>query len=140
MANARTLSKSAELGIIRQPIASGAATGFHCGGGQSTSWANFPVVGTDYRRVQYNADSVLFDPGITIDQYESTGQFGIHSESAQFFVDKLSGLPTMTFSMPADKFTLAPHLIGALGAVTEGADPYSKSITLTPLIFISRMS
>ncbi|MGB2876406.1 MAG: hypothetical protein WBB97_00005, partial [Dehalococcoidales bacterium] len=126
MANARILSKSAEYGIIRQPVTTGDATPYHCGGGNDESWDNAPTNATNYRRVAYNADSVLFDPGITIDQYESSGQNGIHDETAQFFVDKLSGLPTMTFSMPADKFTLAPHLIGALGAVTEaGTTPYA---------------
>ena len=134
MANARILSKSAEYGIIRQPVTTGAATAYHCGGGNDESWDNYPTATTNFRRVAYNADSVLFDPGITIDQYESSGQFGIHDESAHFFVDKLSGLPTMTFAMPADKFTLAPHLIGALGAVTENAGtPYSKSITCAGL-------
>ena len=133
MANTRVLSKSAEYGIIRQPITSGAATAFHCGGGQDTSWLNYPVASTNYRKVWYNADSVLFDPAVTIDQYEVSGQNGIHDETAQFFVDKLSGLPTMTFAGPADKYTLAPHLIGALGAVTEGSTPFSKSITCAGL-------
>lgn len=129
MANARILSKSAEYGIIRQAETSNQAHAYHAGGATTAAWTNLPTAATNYRRVQYNADSVLFDPGITIDQYESSGQNGIHDETAQFFVDKLSGLPTMTFSMPADKFTLAPHLIGALGAVTEaGTTPYAKTI------------
>jgi hypothetical protein len=134
MANTRTLSKTQEFGIIRQPGTNGAATAFHCGGGTTAGWGNYPVAGTNYRRVQYNKDSVSFDPMVTIDQYESTGQNGLHDETAQFFIDKLSGLPTVTFAMPADQKTLAPHLVGALGAVAEDAGtPYSKSITCNGL-------
>ena len=133
MANTRILSKGAEYGIIRQPGSNGAATAFHCGGGTTAGWGNYPVVATDYRRVQYNKDSVLFDPAITIDQYESSGQNGIHDETAQVFVDKLSGLPTVTFAMPADQKTLAPHLVGALGAVSEAVTPFAKTITCNGL-------
>ena len=134
MANVRTLSKSAEYGIIRQPHTANSATAYHCGGATTAGWTNVPTNATAYRRVQYNADSVVFDSAVTIDQYESSGQNGIHDETAQFFVDKLSGLPTMTFSMPADQKTLAPHLIGALGAVSEGAStPYVKTITCAGL-------
>ena len=134
MANTRILSKKAEYGIIRQPGTNGAATAFHCGGGTTAGWGNYPVVATNFRRVQYNKDSVLFDPAVTIDQYESSAQNGIHDETDQFFIDKLSGLPTVTFAMPADVKTLAPHLVGALGAVSEaGTTPYAKTITCNGL-------
>ncbi|KKK83286.1 hypothetical protein LCGC14_2794920 [marine sediment metagenome] len=133
MANTRILSKTAEYGIIRQPGTNGAATAFHCGGGTTAGWGNYPVAATNFRRVQYNKDSVLFDPAITIDQYESSGQNGIHDEFNQSFTDKLSGLPTVTFAMPADQKTLAPHLVGALGAVTEAVTPFPKTITCNGL-------
>ena len=134
MANTRILSKSAEYGIIRQPGTAEGANAFHCGGGQTSGWLNIPTAATNFRRVQYNKDSVIFDPMVTIEQYESSGQNGIHDETAQFFIDKLSGLPTMTFAMPADQKTLAPHLVGALGVVSEaGTTPYAKTITCNGL-------
>ena len=133
MANTRILSKSAEYGIIRQgdtSVSTGAETAFKAAAGTTASWTNPAVAGTNYRKVWYNKDSVIFDPAVTIDQYDVSGQNGIHDETAQFFVDKLSGLPTMTFAGPADKYTLAPHLVGALGVVSQGAGPaYAKTIT-----------
>ena len=137
MANLKLISKTSEFGIIRQnPAIEG-------GSGQSTSNAAFmaqglldkswndPGIGTtNYRRILYNDGSVVFDPGVTTDQYISTGQNGIHDEDGQFFIGSRDGLPTMAFAMPGDQKTIVPHFVGALlGAVTEDATtPYSKSI------------
>ena len=128
----KILSKTAEYGIIRQDPANAAADGFKAAGNDaSKSWNDPGVAGTNYRRVPYNKDSVVFDPGVTIDQYQSSGQNGLHHENAQTLVDGRSGIKTMSFAMPMDKTTLAPHLVGALlpstGFEAVGT-PYTKTI------------
>ena len=131
MANLKILSKTAQYGIIRQDPSNVAATAFKAAGNVAgTSWNDPGVPGTNFRQVAYDVGSVIFDPAITLDQYQSTAQNGIHMEDDEFFADSRSGLPTMTFSMPADQKTIAPHLAGALlGTVTEDAStPFSKSI------------
>ncbi len=136
MANVKILSKTVQYGLILQADDAGSATAFRANGTDAaTNWHDPGVAATDYRQVQYDLGSVVFDPAVTIDQYQSTAQNGIHMEDAQFFIDSRSGLPTMTFSMPADQKTLAVHIAQALlGAVTEGSStPFSKSIVCAGL-------
>ncbi len=131
MANVKILSKTVEYGVIRQDPSNAIADAFKAlGNDASKSWNDPGVPATNFRRVAYDAGTVVFDPMVTIGQYESTGQKGLHDETAQFFIDKLSGLPTMTFSMPGDQKTLAPHLAGAFQTVAEDVGtPFSKSFT-----------
>ena len=129
MANLKILSKTAEYGILLQDEGATGATAWKAAGTIGTSWADPALATANFRRVAYDAGSVTFDSNVTLDQYESSGQNGLHEEYAQAVVDGRSGLPTMSFSMPADKLTLAPHLAGALFGVTEDAGtPWSKSI------------
>ena len=81
MANLKIISKTAEFGIIRQDPTNAAATAFKAlGNDASVSWNDPGVPATNFRRVAYDDGSVIFDPGITLDQYISTGQSGIHME------------------------------------------------------------
>ena len=131
MADVKILSKTVEYGILMQDKTDGIATAWKAlGNDANTNWADPAVPASNFRRIAYDAGSVVFDSAPVIDQLESTGQNGLHDEIAQTIVDGRSGLPTMTFAMPADKFTLAPHLVGALlGTVTENATtPWDKSI------------
>ena len=135
MANLKILSKTAQYTIIRQDPSNSAATAFKALGNDSAkSWNDPGVAATNFRQVQYDTGSVVFDANPTIDRYISTAQNGIHDETAQFFIDSASGLGTMTFSMPADQKTIAPHLAGCIQTVTEDAStPFSKSMVCAGL-------
>jgi len=135
MANLKIISKTAQYGILRQDPSDAAATAFKALGNDSAkSWNDPAVASSNYRQIQYDKDSVVFDANPTTDMYQSTGQNGIHDETSQFFIDSSSGLATMTFSMPADQKTLAPHLAGCIQTVTEDATtPYSKSMVCAGL-------
>ena len=62
MANIKILSKTIEYGIIIQNETSGAATAFIANGNTSVSWNDPAVPATNFRRVAYNAGSVVVDP------------------------------------------------------------------------------
>jgi len=135
MANLKILSKTAQYGILRQDPSDAAATAFKAAGLDSAkSWNDPGVASANFRQVQYDLGSVVFDANPTTDQYQSTAQNGLHEETAQFFIDSASGLATMTFSMPADQKTIAPHLAGCIQTVTEDAStPFSKSMVCAGL-------
>lgn len=123
-------SKQIKYGIIRQNPDSAAATAFMAIGNTFNQFTNPGLAATNYRTVYYTAGVPIPDPGVTVDEYNVTSQLGLNKELTNFFIDARSGLARLNFSAPADKNTLAPHLIGALQAVTEDAGtPFSKAIT-----------
>lgn len=123
-------SKQISYGLIRQSPDSSAATAFKAIGSTANQWTNPGVAATNYRTVYYTAGVPIPDPGVTVDDYNVTSQLGLNKELTNFFIDARSGLARLNFSAPVDMNTLAPHLIGALQAVSEAAgSPYEKTIT-----------
>ena len=120
-------AKQIKYGIIRQNT-SAAVTAFATGA-SANSWTNPGLAATQYRTVLYNKGVVVPDPAVTVTDYGTSAQLGLNYETTNFYVDATSGLSKMNFSGVADKNTLAPHLIGALQAVTEDTTPYEKDIT-----------
>lgn len=109
----KILSKQSRVGILKQ-----------------AAWATPQAASANFRTLYYNAGSINPNPDVQIDQYNTTSQNGIHTEYERRFIDSLSGLPSISFSGVADKNTIAPHLVAALQAVTEGASsPYVKTIS-----------
>lgn len=127
---AKVLGKQSRVGILRQQRTTGAATAFAAIASTDYQWTNPGVAASNYRSVYYNSGSVIPNPDVNVDQYNITSQNGIHTEYERRYVDATSGMPTLSFAGPVDKNTLAPHLIAALQAVSEGAGtPYEKTIT-----------
>jgi len=95
-----------------------------------TNWATPGTNTSNYDVIPYNAGVTIFDPDVRPELFNTSGQAGIHKEFERVFVDGKSGLPSVSFSMPADLHTIAPHLVGALFTATEEASsPFTKLIT-----------
>ena len=123
-------AKTENFGIIRQNPASAAATAFLAIGSTSNQWTNPGLPATDYRTIFLTPGSVVPDPNVQVDEYNLTSQLGLHKETTNTFINKVSGLKRMPFSAIADLNTLAPFLVGAMQAVTEAdTTPYQKTIT-----------
>jgi hypothetical protein len=123
-------SKQIKYGIIRQSPDASVATAFKAAGATANEWTNPAAADQNFRTVYYTAGVPVPDPGVTVDEYNVTSQLGLNRELTNFFIDARSGLARLNFSAPADKNTLAPHLIAGLQAVSEAAGtPFSKSIT-----------
>jgi len=103
---------------------------FDFGVNVQSNWATPATNTSNYKVIAYNAGSVIFDPDVRVELFNTSGQSGVHKEFERVFVDGASGLPTVSFNMPADVKTIAPHLAGALFTVSEGAStPFTKTIT-----------
>lgn len=129
MAN-KISSKTIRYGILRQSPNASAATAFKALGSTSNQWTNPAGANQNFRTLYYTKGVPIPDPGVTIEDYGLTSQKGLNYETTNFYVDARSGLAKLNFSGVADRNTLAPHIIGALQAVTEGSGtPYQKVIT-----------
>lgn len=129
MAN-KISSKTIRYGILRQSPNASAATAFKALGSTSNQWTNPAGANQNFRTLYYTKGVPIPDPGVTIEDYGLTSQKGLNYETTNFYVDARSGLAKLNFAGVADLNTLAPHLIGALQAVTEDAGtPFAKSIT-----------
>lgn len=107
------LAKTFSYGVIKQ-----------------TNWATPIGVTGAFKTVAYNAGSVIFDPDVRVELFNTSGQNSFHKEFERVFIDARSGLPTVSFNMPGDVKTIAPHLVGALLNVSEGSgSPFTKTIT-----------
>src|SRR5574343_1258653 len=121
--------KELKYGILRQSPDASVATAFKAAGATANDWTNPAAADQNFRTLYSTACVPIPDPGVTVDEYGVSSQLGLNHELTQFYVDARSGLPKLNFSGPADLRTLAPHLVAALQAVTEGAgSPYQKSI------------
>jgi hypothetical protein len=117
MAANKILGKSVDLGIIKQ-----------------ADWATPGANSANYYVIHADAGSVIPDADVQVDQFNTTSQNGIHFEYERRDVDALSGLPSITYTFPLDYKRLAPHLAGALLAVTEDATtPFAKAFTCAGL-------
>ncbi len=111
------LAKTFSYGVIKQ-----------------TNWATPTGVTGAFKTVAYNAGSVIFDPDVRVELFNTSGQNSFHKEWERVFIDARSGLPTVSFSMPGDVKTIAPHLVGALFGVIEAAgSPFTKNLTAAGL-------
>ena len=62
MADVKILSKTVEYGILMQDKADAAATAYKAlGNDAGTNWADPAVPASNFRRVAYDAGSVIFD-------------------------------------------------------------------------------
>ena len=123
-------AKIMRFGLLRQSPDASAATAFKALGSTANQWDNPAAAGQNFRTVYYTKGTPVPDPAATISDYGMTSQKGLNFELSNFHIDGRSGLAKLNFSGVADKLTLAPHLIGALQAVSEGAGtPFTKAIT-----------
>jgi len=111
---AKVLSKQERMGFLQQ-----------------ADWSTPQSAGANFRTIQWiDSGSTIPEPDVQVDQFNSQGAYGIHKESERFFVDKISGLPTIPFSGLCDKSTIAGFLVAAFQAVSEAAGtPFEKTIT-----------
>src|SRR5574338_559042 len=116
----KTSSKTIKYGIIRQNLSNLTAGDFMAAGSTTNQWTNPAAVSTNFRGLYYTKGVPIPDPGVTIDDYGGTSQYGLNHDISQFYVDARSGLPKFNFSGPVDVNTLVPHLVGALQGDTEG--------------------
>ena len=114
---AKILSKIEALGILQQSKA-------------VNHWDAVNAANANFKTIQWiNADVLIPDPGVTVDQFNVTSQIGIVKEADRFFIDNTSGLVKLPFSGTCDKTTLAAFLVGALQSCTEDAGtPFNKAI------------
>ena len=99
-----------------------------------TNWATPIAASGAFKTIPYNAGSVIFEPNVRVGTFNTSGQSGIHKESERTYIDARSGLSRVSFNMPADITTLAPHLGQALLSVSQaGANAYTKTITCAGL-------
>ena len=121
-------AKQIKYGIIRQNT-SAAITAFATGA-TANGWTNPGLITTTYRTLFYNKGVPVPDMAVSVNDYGVSSQLGLNHETTNFYLDARSGLPKLNFSGPADVNTLAPHFVGALQAVSEGAGAtYTKTIT-----------
>ena len=114
----KILSKVERFGILQQSKA-------------VNHWAAPAAANAAFKLCQWiNAGTPNPNPDVQVDQFNVTSQNGIHFETERFFVDALSGLPSIPFSGTCEKATLAPFLVSALQACSEAVGtPYEKTIT-----------
>jgi hypothetical protein len=122
-------SKTVNYGIIRQNPASAAATAFLAIGSTANQWTNPGLAATNYRTFYITPGSMIPDPNVQVEDLNYTSQLGLHKEVTQRFVNSVSGLKKLPFSMTADRNTLAPLLVAALQSCEDVATtPYQKTI------------
>jgi len=114
---AKTLSKGEIFGLLQQSKI-------------SNHWDAVAAANAAFTTVQWiNTGSLLPDPGVTVDQFNVTSQYGLHKEADRFFIDKTSGLVKLPFSGTCDKTTMAAFLVAAFQKCTEAAaTPFNKEI------------
>lgn len=123
-------TKTVDYGIIRQNVASAAATAFFALGSTSNQWTNPGLAATNYRTIYLNPGTPIPDLNVQVDDLGLTSQQGLHKETSNNFVNSTSGLKRVPFSAVADRNTLAPLLVGALQECEDVATtPYQKTIT-----------
>ena len=118
----KILSKTERFGILQQSKA-------------SNHWAAPQAAIAEFKLCQWiNAGTPNPNPDVQVDQFNSTSQNGIHRESERFFVDALSGLPSIPFAGTCEKATMAPFLVSAMQACSEAVGtPFEKTITAAGL-------
>ena len=122
-------AKELIYGLLRQSPDASVATAFKAAGATANDWTNPAAADQNFRTVYYSKGTPIPDPGVTVNEYGTSSQLGLNHEVSQFYVDPRSGLARLNFSGLVDVNTLAPHLIGALQAVTEDAGtPFGKVI------------
>lgn len=123
-------AKNVNYGIIRQNPANAAAGLFTALGSTSNQWTNPGLAATNYRTWYVDPGSVTPDPNVQVDDLNQTSQLGLNKEYYSKFTNSVSGLKRVPFSAVADRYTLAPLLVGAMQAVVdEATTPYQKTIT-----------
>ena len=96
---------------------------------EQVDWDTPFIASSLYETLSYNAGSIKIDPAVTLNTFDVTGTSGLVPKQSRAFVDNVSGLPTISFTAPATKKTLAVHLVAALQGVIEGATtPFIKSV------------
>lgn len=123
--------KQGKYGIIKHNTSNSAATGYKAIGSTDNQWTNPVLVATNFRTLLLTALTPKIDPGVTIDQYNTTSQLGLGKEVSNFFVDPSSGLTKFNFSAIADKNNLVALLVAALQEVqtTDLGGTYESTIT-----------
>ena len=123
-------SKNVNYGIIRQNPSSAAAGLFVALGSTSNQWTNPGLAATNYRTMYLDPSSVTPDPNVVVDDLNQTSQLGLNREYYSKFTNSVSGLKRVSFTGIADRYGLAPILVGAMQAVSDVATtPYEKTIT-----------
>jgi len=127
----KMLGKQANYGIIRHNTSNSAATAFKAIGSTNNQWTNPVLAATNFRKLLLTALTPTIDPGVTVDNYNLTSQYGANHETSNFFIDSNSGLARFNFSAPADRLTLAALLAMAFQGVAEldSVDNYAKTFT-----------
>jgi len=113
----KILSKTERFGIIQQSKT-------------SNHWAAPAAANATFKLCQWiDAGTPNPNPDVQVDQFNVTSQNGIHFESERFFVDALSGLPSIPFSGTCEKATMAPFLVSAMqGCAEDAGTPFNKII------------
>jgi len=107
---------------------------FKYGVNVQSNWASPAAAGAVFKTVAYDAGSVIIDPDVRVELFNTSGQSGVHKEKERVLVDGRSGLPSISFSMPGDVKTIAPHIVGAFLSTSENAStPFIKSFTCAGL-------
>lgn len=114
----KILSKTERFGILQQSKS-------------SNHWTAPAAANAAFKLCQWiDAGVAIPNPDVQVDQINSTSQNGTHIENERFFVDALSGLPSIPFSGICEKATMAAFLVSALQACSEDAGtPFAKTIT-----------
>ncbi len=122
--------KTGQYGIIKHNTSNSAATAFKAIGSTANQWTNPVLAATNFRRLLLTALTPKIDPGVTVDEYNTTSQLGLNKESSNFFIDSNSGLAKFDFSAVADKNTLIALLVAAMQEVstTQPATNYISTI------------
>jgi hypothetical protein len=109
----KILGKQLQLGIARQ-----------------TNWATPVAANGAFKHIFADAGSVIPDPDVQVDEDNLTSGYGVHSELERSSVDSTSGIPKISYTMPVDVFTFAPHIISALQGVNEAdiQDNFEKAV------------
>jgi hypothetical protein len=95
----------------------------------SNHWGNPADTSAAFHSLGYDAGSIQPDFDIQVDQYERVHGNGITEEEGRNYVDKIGGMPKLSFSGLVAKELLAPHLAASVQKITEGGSPpYGKSL------------
>ena len=114
--------KQGKYGIIRHNTASAAATAFKAIGSTANQWTNPVLVATNFRTLLLTALTPQIDPGVTIDNYNTTSQLGLNDELSNFYVDGASGLVKLNFSALADSNTMPALILAAMQGYSSYTD------------------
>jgi hypothetical protein len=101
------------------------------GVGVQAAWATPLTVASNFRLMNYDRLSVVPDLAVTVEPFDVIGMGGIIAQSDKTFFDRKSGLPRLSFSASAARGNIAPHIVGSLQEVTEGATtPFQKAAVI----------